>query len=449
MPRKGSKRELKWSIFQRGRSMKADELTGSIWPEPEEDRHTVFKNLRAQFPVLSREVYGKRLVYLDNAATTQKPLAVIEKVSDYYKTGNANIHRGVHFLSQEATEAYEDARTEAQHFVNAAETKEIIYTRGVTEGINLVAQAFGRMAIGRDDEIILSRMEHHSNIVPWQILCEQVGARIRVLPMDDRGELLLEELPKLINSRTRIISVVHVSNSLGTVNNVREIVRIAHENGVPVLLDAAQSAPHIPLDVQDLDVDFLVFSGHKVYAPTGIGILYGKAGLLNKMPPYQGGGEMIASVTFEKTTYNKIPFKYEAGTPNIAGGIGLGTALEFVQNIGMDEIAAYETELLDYAHRVLLNIPGIRIIGTAPRKSGAVSFMLEDFHPHDVGTILDQEGIAVRTGHHCTQPVMDFFKIPATIRASFSFYNTFEEIDILAEGLLVARSILGSGARHH
>ncbi len=429
--------------------MKADELTGSIWPEPEEDRHTVFKNLRAQFPVLSREVYGKRLVYLDNAATTQKPLAVIEKVSDYYKTGNANIHRGVHFLSQEATEAYEDARTEAQHFVNAAETKEIIFTRGVTEGINLVAQAFGRMAIGRDDEIILSRMEHHSNIVPWQILCEQVGARIRVLPMDDRGELLLEELPKLINSRTRIISVVHVSNSLGTVNNVREIVRIAHENGVPVLLDAAQSAPHIPLDVQDLDVDFLVFSGHKVYAPTGIGILYGKAGLLNKMPPYQGGGEMIASVTFEKTTYNKIPFKYEAGTPNIAGGIGLGTALEFVQNIGMYEIAAYETELLDYAHQVLLNIPGIRIIGTAPRKSGAVSFMLEDFHPHDVGTILDQEGIAVRTGHHCTQPVMDFFKIPATIRASFSFYNTFEEIDILAEGLLVARSILGSGARHH
>ncbi len=429
--------------------MKADKLTGPVRREPEKIRHIGFKKLRAQFPILAREVYGKKLVYLDNAATTQKPLAVIEKISDYYKTGNANIHRGVHFLSQEATEAYEEARTEAQHFVNAAETKEIIFTRGVTEGINLVAQAFGRMAIGRDDEIILSRMEHHSNIVPWQILCEQVGARIRVLPMDARGELILEELPKLINTRTRIISVVHVSNSLGTVNNIREIVRIAHENGVPVLLDAAQSAPHIPLDVQDMDVDFLVLSGHKVYAPTGIGILYGKAGLLDKMPPYQGGGEMIGSVTFEKTTYNKIPFKYEAGTPNIAGGIGLGTALEFVQNIGMEEIAAYEKELLDYAHQVLLNTPGIRIIGTAPKKSGAVSFMLEDFHPHDVGTILDQEGIAVRTGHHCTQPVMDFFKIPATIRASFSFYNTFEEIDILAEGLQVARSILGLGARHH
>ncbi len=429
--------------------MNAEEPTGSVWQEPEKDRHAEFKKLREQFPILSSKVYGKRLVYLDNAATAQKPKVVIEKVRDYYETGNANIHRGVHFLSQEATEAYEEARTEAQHFVNAAETKEIIFTRGVTEGINLVAQAFGRMAIGRDDEIILSRMEHHSNIVPWQILCEQVGARIRVLPMDNRGELLLEELPKLINARTRIISVVHVSNSLGTVNNVKEIVRIAHENGVPVLLDAAQSAPHIPLDVQDLDVDFLVFSGHKVYAPTGIGILYGKAGFLNKMPPYQGGGEMISSVTFDKTTYNKIPFKYEAGTPNMAGGIGLGTALEFVQDIGMDEIAAYENEILDYAHQVLLKTPGIRIIGTAPKKSGAVSFLLEDFHPHDVGTILDQEGIAVRTGHHCTQPVMDFFKIPATIRASFSFYNTFEEIDILAEGLHVARSILGSGSRHH
>ncbi len=426
-----------------------NELTGDVRQEPEKTGYIGFRKLREQFPILSREVYGKKLVYLDNAATTQKPLAVIDKVSDYYKKGNANIHRGVHFLSQEATEAYEDARTEAQHFVNAAETKEIIFTRGVTEGINLVAQAFGRMAIGRDDEIILSRMEHHSNIVPWQILCEQVGARIRVLPMNDQGELLLEELPKLINSRTRIISIVHVSNSLGTVNNVREIINVAHSHGVPVLVDAAQSAPHIPIDVQDMDADFLVLSGHKVYAPTGIGILYGKAELLNKMPPYQGGGEMIGSVTFEKTTYNKIPFKYEAGTPNISGGIGLGAALGFIQDIGIRKIAAYEKDLLDYAHQVLLKTPGVRIIGNARKKSGAVSFMLEDFHPHDVGTILDQEGIAVRTGHHCTQPVMDYFGVPATVRASFSFYNTFEEVDALADGLQVARSILGMGIRHH
>jgi len=429
--------------------MKTDVLTGLVRPEPGKSRHAGFKKLREQFPVLSREVYGKKLVYLDNAATTQKPVAVIEKVSEYYRNGNANIHRGVHFLSQEATEAYEEARTEAQHFVNAAETKEIIFTRGVTESINLVAQAFGRMAIGRDDEIILSRMEHHSNIVPWQILCEQVGARIRVLPIDDRGELLLEELPKMINSRTRIVSIVHVSNALGTVNNVREIIDVAHRHGVPVLLDAAQSAPHIPIDVQDLDVDFLVLSGHKVYAPTGIGILYGKERLLSKMPPYQGGGEMIGSVTFEKTTYNKIPFKYEAGTPNISGGIGLGAALEFVQDIGLEEIARYETDLLGYAHQILANIPGIRIIGTAEKKAGAVSFMLEDFHPHDVGTILDQEGIAVRTGHHCTQPIMDYFGIPATVRASFSFYNTYEEVDALAEGLHVARSVLSLGSRHH
>ena len=429
--------------------MKANELTGAVLPEPKNRRRAGFKKLREQFPVLSREVYGKKLVYLDNAATTQKPLAVIEKVSDYYMTGNANIHRGVHFLSQEATEAYEDARTEAQHFVNAAETKEIIFTRGATEGINLVAQAFGRMAVGRGDEIILSRMEHHSNIVPWQILCEQTGARIRVLPMDDRGELRLEELPKMINSRTRIVSVVHVSNALGTVNNVREIIKTAHLHGVPVLLDAAQSAPHIPIDVQDLDADFLVLSGHKVYAPTGIGILFGKDELLSKMPPYQGGGEMIGSVTFEKTTYNKIPFKYEAGTPNIAGGIGFGAALGFIQDIGLEEISAYEKDLLDYAHQVLLKTPGVRLIGTAKEKAGAISFMLEDFHPHDVGTILDQEGIAVRTGHHCTQPIMDYFGIPATVRASFSFYNTFEEVDALAEGLHVARSVLGLGSGHH
>lgn len=426
-----------------------NEGSGSTQAESGGGSPALFEKIREQFPVLSREVYGKKLVYLDNAATTQKPLRVIERISDYYRNGNANIHRGVHFLSQEATEAYEGARTEAQHFVNAAETREIVFTRGATEGINLVAQAFGRLKIGRHDEIILSRMEHHSNIVPWQILSEQVGAVIKVLPMNERGELLLDELPKLITSRTRIISVVHVSNALGTVNNVREIIRIAHHHGVPVLLDSAQAAPHIPLDVQDLDVDFLVLSGHKVYGPTGIGILYGKEKYLSKMPPYQGGGEMIGSVTFEKTTYNKIPFKYEAGTPNIAGAIGLGSALEFVQDIGIRKIAAYEDELLAYAHQVLAETPGVRLIGTAAKKSGSISFMLEDFHPHDVGTILDQEGIAVRTGHHCTQPIMDFFGIPATVRASFSFYNTFKEVDALAEGLIIARKVLGLSSRHN
>jgi len=436
-------------MLQRGRDEMADEFSEPLPEGPMEDRRSRFRGLREQFPILTREVYGKKLVYLDNAATTQKPLTVIEKISDYYRRGNANIHRGVHFLSQEATESYEKARMEAQHFINAAETKEIIFTRGATEGINLVAQTFGRMVIGRNDEIILSRMEHHSNIVPWQILCEQVGARIRVIPIDDRGELVLEELPKLINPRTRIISLVHVSNALGTENDIRRVIDIAHRRGVPVLIDAAQSAPHLPLDVQDLDVDFLVFSGHKVYGPTGIGILYGKDELLSSMPPYQGGGEMIGSVTFEKTTYNRIPFKYEAGTPNIAGGIGLGAALEFVQEIGLEEISAYESELLAYAHRVLLQTPGVRIVGTAKKKAGAISFMLEDFHPHDVGTILDQEGISVRTGHHCTQPIMDYFGLPATVRASFSFYNTFEEADALVEGLLMARKVLGAGSRHN
>ncbi len=430
-------------MLQRSGRVIQGEFSKSAENDPVAVRRERFRRLREQFPILSREVYGKKLVYLDNAATAQKPRAVIEKISSFYTSGNANIHRGVHYLSQEATEAYEKARTEAQHFINAAETREIIFTRGVTEGINLVAQTFGRMEVGRDDEIIISGMEHHSNIVPWQILAEQVGARIRVLPMDAQGELVLEELSGLINKRTKLVSVVHVSNALGTVNDIREIIETAHHHGVPVLIDAAQSAPHIRIDVQDMDPDFLVLSGHKVYAPTGIGILYGKEGLLSKMPPYQGGGEMISSVTFEKTTFNRIPFKYEAGTPNIAGAVGLGTALEFVQNIGIEEIAAHEKDLLDYAHRSLEKVPGIRIIGTPKNKAGAVSFMLDDFHPHDVGTILDQEGIAVRTGHHCTQPIMDFFGLPATIRASFAFYNTREEIDALIGGLQVARKVLG------
>lgn len=443
----GSSEGLGEKMLQRGDNLIENRRLKSVHSEMEGLDPDLFNQARKQFPILSREVYGKKLVYLDNAATTQKPLRVIERVADYYRNSNANIHRGVHFLSQEATEAYEAARTEAQHFVNAAETKEIIFTRGATEGINLLAQSFGRMVISPGDEIILSRMEHHSNIVPWQILCDQIGAVIKVIPMNEDGELLLDKLEELITPRTRIISVVYVSNSLGTVNDVREIIRKAHYHGVPVLLDAAQAAPHIRLDVQDLDVDFLVLSGHKVYGPTGVGILYGKDEHLSGMPPYQGGGEMISSVTFEKTTYNRIPFKYEAGTPNIAGSIGLAAALEFIQELGIDNIARYEERLLAYAHQVLQEVPGIRFIGTAPVKAGSVSFMLENLHPHDVGTILDQEGIAVRTGHHCTQPIMDFYKIPATIRASFSFYNTFEEIDALAEGLIMARKVLGADSR--
>lgn len=388
--------------------------------------------VREDFPILKELIRGKPLVYLDNSATSQKPLKVIETLNRYYRAENSNIHRGVHYLSMQATQAYEDARLKVQRFINAASEKEIIYVRGTTEAINLMAHSFGRQFIKEGDEILVSAMEHHSNIVPWQLLCEQRGAVLRVIPMNEDGELLMDAYASLLTEKTKLVAVVHVSNSLGTVNPVKEIVRIAHSRGIPVLLDGAQAVPHIPIDVQDLDCDFYAFSGHKMYAPTGVGILYGKEKWLEQMPPYQGGGDMIRSVTFEKTTYNDLPHKFEAGTPNIAGGIGLGAAIDYLNTIGLDKIAAYEHELLQYGTEELSKIPGLRLIGTAKEKAGALSFILENVHPHDVGSFLDMEGIAIRTGHHCTQPVMHFFGIPATSRASLAFYNKKEEIDALA-----------------
>ncbi len=388
--------------------------------------------VREDFPILKELIRGKPLVYLDNSATSQKPLKVIETLNRYYRAENSNIHRGVHYLSMQATQAYEEARLKVRRFIHAASEKEIIYVRGTTEAINLVAHSFGRQFIKEGDEILVSAMEHHSNIVPWQLLCEQRGAVLKVIPMNEDGELLMDAYASLLTEKTKLVAVVHVSNSLGTVNPVKEIVRIAHSRGIPVLLDGAQAVPHIPIDVQDLDCDFYAFSGHKMYAPTGVGILYGKEKWLEQMPPYQGGGDMIRSVTFEKTTYNELPHKFEAGTPNIAGGIGLGAAIDYLNTIGLDKIAAYEHELLQYGTEELAKIPGLRLIGTAKEKAGALSFVLENVHPHDVGSFLDMEGIAIRTGHHCTQPVMHFFGIPATSRASLAFYNKKEEIDALA-----------------
>ncbi|MFQ6029363.1 MAG: SufS family cysteine desulfurase [Dehalococcoidia bacterium] len=391
--------------------------------------------IREDFPVLKQLVNGKPLVYLDNAATSQKPQVVIDTLMRYYTTGNANVHRGVHTLSQLATDEYEGARAKVRRFINAAEEEEIIFVRGATEALNLVAQTYGRQNVGADDEIIISAMEHHSNIVPWQILCEEKGAHLKVVPMNDAGELLLDEYEKLLSPRTKLVSIVHQSNSLGTINPAQQIVEMAHSRGVPVLLDGAQSISHLPVDVQELGCDFFAFSGHKVYGPTGIGALYGRAELLEAMPPYQAGGEMILSVTFEKTQYAALPNKFEAGTPHIAGSIGLGAALDYVTNLGMSRIAAYEKELLDYGTRCLSEISDVRMIGTAREKGGILSFTLGDIHPHDIGTILDAEGIAVRTGHHCTQPVMRRFEIPATVRASLAFYNTKEEIDCLVNGI--------------
>jgi cysteine desulfurase/selenocysteine lyase len=388
-------------------------------------------------------VYGKPLVYLDNAATSQKPSAVIDAMTRYYSTDNSNIHRGVHLLSERATQAYEEARVKVQRFINAAQSKEIIFTRGTTEAINLVANSYGRANVQAGDEVLITAMEHHSNIVPWQILCEEKGARLRVAPINDDGELILEEFEKLLNDRTKLVSVVHVSNALGTINPVRGIVEIAHRHNVPVMIDGAQAAPHMTLDVQELDCDFYAFSGHKVYGPTGIGVLYGKASLLDAMPPYQGGGDMIATVTFEKTTYNTLPYKFEAGTPNIAGTIGLGAAIDYVNQIGLDRIARYEHELLSYGTEALSQIPGLRLIGTAKEKAGVLSFVLEGVHPHDVGTILDREGIAIRTGHHCAMPVMERFGIPATARASLAFCNTREEIDALVAGIGKVKEVFG------
>lgn len=398
-------------------------------------------NVYAEFPILARKVQGKRLVYLDNAATTQKPQAVIDTIVRYYTEENANIHRGVHTLSEQATESYEQARAVVQRFLNAAEPSEIVFVRGATEGINLVAQTWGRTHVGRGDEIVISTMEHHSNIVPWQILCEQQGARLRVAPINDDGELLLDEFEKLLGPRTKLVSMAHVSNALGTVNPVSKVVEMAHRWKARVLLDGAQAVPHLSVDVRALDCDFYVFSGHKVYAPTGIGVLYGKAELLDAMPPYQGGGDMISSVTFEKTLYNRLPHKFEAGTPHISGAIGLGTALEYVNAIGIDRIARHEHEVLAYGTERLRAIPELRLIGTAREKTGVLSFIIEGIHPHDVGTILDQEGIAIRTGHHCAQPLMQRFGVPATARASLALYNTMEEMDVLASGLHKVREV--------
>jgi cysteine desulfurase/selenocysteine lyase len=399
--------------------------------------------IREDFPILKEQVHGKPLVYLDNAATTQKPRAVIEAEQRFYLTQCSNIHRGVHYLSEQATRAYEDVRVKVQRFFNAAEAREIIFVRGTTEAINLVANTYGRKHIQAGDEILITAMEHHSNIVPWQILCEEKGAVLRVALINDHGEILLEEFERLLNPRTRFVSVVHVSNVLGTINPVAQIIKMAHRWNVPVLLDGAQAAAHLKVDVRALDCDFYTLSGHKLYGPTGIGVLYGKAALLAAMPPYQGGGDMISSVSFAKTTYNVIPYKFEAGTPNIAGTIGLGAAIDYLNGLGFEAVGAHEQELLAYATPALSRIPGLRLMGTAKEKAAVLSFVLDGLHPHDVGTVLDQEGIAVRTGHHCAQPLMDRFGVPATTRASLAFYNTKEEIDALVKGIQKVKEILG------
>jgi cysteine desulfurase/selenocysteine lyase len=394
------------------------------------------------FPILNQQIRGKHLAYLDNAATTQKPLRVIEAIDRYYREDNSNIHRGVHTLSQRATEAFEAARRKVQRFIHAAGSREIIFTRGTTEAINLVAQSFGRSRFQAGDEIILSEMEHHSNIVPWQLLREQTGIVLKVIPINDQGELLMEDYAKLFSPRTRLVSVVHISNALGTVNPVREIIEMAHARQVPVLLDGAQAVAHATVDVHALDCDFYAFSGHKLFGPTGIGVLYGKAELLEAMPPYQGGGDMIKMVSFEKSLYNDLPYRFEAGTPHIAGAIGLGAAIDYVEEVGLEAIGAYEHDLLVYATQQAVKVPGLRLIGTARRKASILSFVLDGIHPHDLGTILDSEGIAIRTGHHCAMPVMQHFRVPATARASFAFYNTFGEVDRLFAAIDKAREML-------
>jgi len=391
------------------------------------------ERIRADFPVLHQTVNGKPLVYLDNGASSQVPQVVIDRGSKYLEQEHSNIHRGVHYLSQRATTAYEGAREKVKRFINARESRECIFVRGATEGVNLIMYGYGRKFVNSGDEIIISAMEHHANIVPWQMLCEEKGARLRVIPMNDAGELLIDEYEGLLNERTKLVGVTHVSNALGTVNPIKQMIAQAHKYGVPVLIDGAQSAPHIPVDVQDLDCDFFVFSGHKMYAPTGSGIAYGKAELLEKMNPFQGGGDMIKTVTFEKTTYAELPNKLEAGTPAIASQIGLGAAIDYLNSIDRESAARHEAELLRYATEKLSAIEGVRIIGTAKDKASVLSFVIDDIHPHDIGTILDQEGIAVRAGHHCAQPVMQRFKVPATARASFAFYNTKEEVDTLAQ----------------
>ena len=401
------------------------------------------EQLRLEFPALQQEVNKRPLIYLDNAATTQKPKAVIERILQYYSKENSNIHRAAHFLSQQATEAYEEARKTVQMFLNAAFNHEIIFTRGTTEAINLVAYSYAKKFIKAGDEIIISAMEHHSNIVPWQMVCENHGAVLRVIPMDQKGVLDMEAYKKLLNPRTRMVAVTHVSNALGTINPVKKIIDLAHEKDIPVLIDGAQALSHMKVDVQELDCDFYCFSGHKIYGPMGVGVLYGKEDWLNQLPPYQGGGEMIKEVTFEKTTYNELPFKFEAGTPNVGDVLGMEAAIRFLSYLRFDEIAGHENELLDYATKRLSELDNIRFIGTAPEKTSVISFIFTDIHPYDTGTILDKMGIALRTGHHCAQPVMDFFGVPGTVRVSFGVYNSKQEIDKLIEGLQTVREMFG------
>ncbi len=399
------------------------------------------ESIRRDFPILAQSFRGKRLAYLDSAASTQKPLRVIEAISGFYTSRYANIHRGAYTLSELATDAYEEARRKTREFINAEDEREIIFVRGTTEAVNLVAQTFGRMEIGTGDAVVISAMEHHSNIVPWQMICEEKGAVLKVIPMNDRGELLLDEYEKLLTDSTRIVAIAHISNALGTINPVRDIIELAHRKGIPVLLDGAQTLAHLPVDVRDLDCDFYAFSAHKMYGPTGIGVLYGKRKLLEAMPPYQGGGDMIRSVTFEKTIYNDLPYKFEAGTPHIAGGVGLAAAIDYLSSFSRDAIIAHENRLLDYATRALLEIPGLRLVGTARDKAGVISFVIDYAHPHDIATILDTEGVAVRSGHHCAQPVMQRFNVPATTRASFGIYNTVEDVDQLVNALQKVREI--------
>jgi len=407
--------------------------------------HTGFnvEKIREDFPVLKQTIHGKPLVYLDNAATAQKPRAVIDAIVKFYEVDCANIHRGVHELSQRSTKAYEQTRIKVKRFLNARATEEIVFVRGTTEGINLVTQSWGRRNVKSGDEIIVAGLEHHSNIVPWQMLCEETGATLRVIPIDDRGELMLDEYAKLLGHRTRMVAIGHVSNALGTINPAGKIIEMAHAAGALALVDGAQAVPHMKIDLQALAADFYTFSGHKLFGPTGIGVLYGKQRLFETMTPWQGGGDMIRTVTFEKTTYNDLPYKFEAGTPDIAGGIGLGAAVDYVNRIGIENIAAYEHQLLVYATQQVSRIPGLRIIGTAREKAAVISFVMEGIHPHDIGTVLDRQGIAVRTGHHCAQPVMDRYQIPATTRASFAFYNTMAEIDALVAGLHKVQEVFG------
>ena len=399
------------------------------------------ERVRRDFPALHQQVHGKPLIYLDNAATSQKPQVVIDALMAYYARENSNVHRGVHLLSEKATQAYEAGRARVQRFLNAADTREIVFVRGATEGINLVAASYGRTWVGAGDEIIISTIEHHSNIVPWQILCEEKGAVLCVIPVNDNGELLLDEYARLLGPRTKLVAVGHISNALGTINPIAQMIGMAHRQGVPVLIDGSQAVPHLRVDVRALDCDFYVFSGHKILGPTGIGVLYGKAEWLERMPPYQSGGDMIASVSFEKTTYNALPYKFEAGTPHIAGVIGLGVALDYLSGLGLDRVVAYERELLAYGTAALDAVPGVRMIGTAKEKASVLSFIVDGVHAHDVGTILDQAGVAVRAGHHCAMPVMQRFGVPATVRASLAFYNTHEELDVLVAGLHDVREI--------